>query len=230
MARESRLIVPHLPHHIFQMGNDRRTVFQDHEDYRSFLFWLLEASRQFKVAVHAYVLMPDSWQLLVTPTDEQGLARMLQWVGRYYVPYFNKKYDRSGTLWQGRFKASVIEPEAYFMRCCRHIEMIPVRAGMAAHPSDYPWSSYAPHVGDRQDALISGHALYWALGNTPFDRELAYKKKMMMGVSSAESTALDLAIRKGRPLGSEGFQIELEKQLNRKVRAGKRGRPRQHAK
>ncbi len=226
MARTPRLIVPNLPHHILQVGHDRRAVFQDQEDYAAFLRWLREASRLFRVAVHAFVLMPDHWQLLATPTDESGLGRMLQWLGRHYVPYFNKRHARSGTLWQGRFKASVIEPETYFMQCSHYIETSPVRAGLVSRAVDYVWSSCAHHVGDRQDALVSGHALYWALGNTPFDRELAYKKLMAQGLSAGDVNLIAQTVGAGQVLGSEGFKVELEKQTGRKVRAARRGRPR----
>ena len=229
MARTPRLIIPNLPHHILQVGHDRHEIFRDQEDYTVFLRWLREASQAFNVAVHAFVLLPDQWQLLATPADEQGLGRMLQWLGRYYVPYFNRKYDRSGTLWQGRFKAAVIEPKGYFMRCCRYIDTSPVRAGLVSRPADYAWSSYTHHVGERQNALISGHALYWSLGNTPFDRELAYKKLVAQGLTASDVSLIGKAIARGRALGSEQFQLELEKQTGRKVREGKRGRPRRVA-
>lgn len=225
MARTSRLVIPHLPHHVLQFGNNRQAIFHDDEDFVAFLFWLRMASCQFKVGVHAYVLTGDQWQLLATPSDEQGLGRMMQWIGRYYVPYFNKKYGRSGTLWQGRFKASVIEPKEYFMLCCRYIEMTPVLSGVVAKPGDYAWSSYVHHVGDRQDSLISGHALYWALGNTPFAREVAYKELMAQAVSSKEMSLLEQAVNKGRVLGSEQFKLDLEKQTHRRIRPAKRGRP-----
>jgi putative transposase len=225
MARTSRIVIPTLPHHIIQRGNDRQQIFRDEEDFQVFLGWMREASKQFKVAIHAYVLMGNHLHLLATPSDVEGLARMMQWVGRFYVPYFNRKYDRTGTLWQGRFKTSIIESERYFLICSRYIEMNPVRAGLVTKPSDYKWSSYAHHIGDKTDTLIADHPLYWALGNTPFEREVAYKQFVEQPVTKEEAESLGQAVTKGRVLGSEQFKIQLEKRTNRRVRPGKRGRP-----
>jgi putative transposase len=230
MARISRLVIPHQPHHIIQRGNDRQVIFREDEDCHAFLGWMLEASRQFNVAIHAYVLMGNHLHLLASPSDTKGLARMMQWVGRFYVPYFNRKYDRSGTLWQGRFKTSVIESEQYFMLCSRYIELNPVRAGIAAQVSGYRWSSYAHHVGDKSDPLIVDHPLYWALGNTPFEREAVYRQWMAQAIVQEDVDKLRQAVQKGWALGSEQFQIDLENRTNRRVRPAKKGRPFKQAK
>lgn len=225
MARLPRLVVPHQPHHVIQTGIDSQQVFRDDTDYQAFLGWLREASRQFKVAIHAYVLLPGEVQLLVSPADADGLGRMMQWIGRQYVPYFNAKYRRTGTLWQGRYRATVIESAQYFLSCCRYIESEPVRSGLVADPEHYRWSSYVHHAGVQPDPVITDHALYWALGNTPFDREAVYKSLMEQGLSTSEVNLFRTAARKGWPLGSERFKAELEKQINRRVAPAKRGRP-----
>jgi putative transposase len=225
MARLARLVAPHQPHHIIQRGNDRQLIFRDADDYQAFLRWLLEASKQFKVAIHAYILMPNHLHLLATPSDQTGMGRMMQWVGRHYVPYYNRKYDRVGSLWQGRFKASVIDSERYLMTCCRYIELNPVRAAIAAHPTDYLWSSYAHHVGMTHDPLITDHPLYWALGNTPFDREAVYKGLIQQALPPEEVNALTASANKGWVLGPEKFKLALERSANRRVRPAKRGRP-----
>jgi putative transposase len=150
---------------------------------------------------------------------------MMQWIGRQYVPYFNAKYRRTGTLWQGRYRATVIESAQYFLSCCRYIESEPVRSGLVADPSQYRWSSYLHHAGVQPDPVITDHALYWALGNTPFDREAIYKSLMEQGLSMSEVNLFSVAARKGWPLGSEKFKAELEKQTNRRVAPAKRGRP-----
>src|SRR5690349_12443373 len=111
MARQPRLVLPDQPHHIIQRGNDNQIIFRDDEDYRRFLEWLRESAKFYRVAIHAYVLMPNHLHLLATPSDEEGLAAMMQKVGRLYVPWFNNKYGRSGTLFQGRFRTSVIDPD-----------------------------------------------------------------------------------------------------------------------
>ncbi len=225
MARLPRLVVPHQPHHIIQRGNDRQLIFRDTNDYRIFLDWLRAAAKQFKVAIHAYVLMPNHLHLLATPSDQEGLARMMQWVGRFYVPYFNRKYGRVGTLWQGRYKATVIDSERYFITCSRYIELNPVRAGLVSSPAEFPWSSYEHHVGAKPDPLITDHPLYWALGNTPFEREAAYKDLTGQALTSEEVSSLVEATLKGWALGSEQFKRTLERQANRRVGPAKRGRP-----
>ncbi|MES2069129.1 MAG: transposase [Pseudomonadota bacterium] len=226
MARLSRLVISNQQHHIMQWGNDRQAIFRDADDYASFLSWLGEAARQFKVAIHAYALLPDHLHLLATPSDAEGLSRMMQWLGRHYVPYFNRKYQRAGTLWQGRYKATVMEPEAYFLKCCSYIELSPVQAGLAREPADYAWSSYLHHIGARHDAVITDHSLYWGMGNTPFQREAAYKDLLEQGVSSKDREALLHATEKGWLLGSAAFKLDMEKLTTRRVVPGKRGRPR----
>ncbi|RJG02330.1 transposase [Noviherbaspirillum sedimenti] len=226
MARLPRLVVPHQPHHVIQRGNDRQAIFRDDEDYRAFLKWLREAARQFKVALHAYVLMPNHVHLLVSPADAAGLGKMMQWIGRYYVPYFNHKYQRVGTLWQGRYRTSVIDSERYFMTCSRYIECNPARAGLVVDPARYPWSSYMHHIGVVADPYITEHPLYWSLGNTPFEREAAYKALVEQALTSEEVQALQDAADTGWALGSAQFKAGLERQVQRRVQPGKRGRPR----
>ena len=225
MARLRRLIIPFQPHYLILRGNNGQAIFQEAEDYQAFLDWLRSAARTFKVALHAYVMLPDCVHLLVSPGDEVGLGRMMQWIGRQYVPYFNKKYGRSGTLWQGRYKTSLVDGEHFFMLCCRYIEFCPVRAGLAATPLDYPWSSHAGHVGQRPDPVVTEHPLYWALGNTPFEREAAYLALTGQDVVAAEIKAIEKAVLKGRPLGSDAFMSALEQKIKRRVLPAKRGRP-----
>ena len=225
MARLPRLVVPHLPHHILQRGHDRQPVFRDHDDYLFFLQGLRHAALQSQVAIHAYVLMPGHFHLLASPADQPGLARMMQAIGRHYVPAFNRKYQRAGTLWQGRYRATLIDADHYFLACSNYIEINPVRSGIAPSAVEYPWSSYAHHAGVRHDPLITDHRLYWALGNTPFEREAAYKKMAERGLSADEIDTITAATDKGWALGSEQFKTMLEQRVQRRVRPAKRGRP-----
>ena len=225
MARLPRLVVPHQPHHMIQRGHDHQTIFRDTDDHVVFLERLKEGAKRFKVAIHAYVLMPDHVHLLATPSDSEGLARMMQWIGRYYVPYFNQKYQRSGTLWQGRYKATVLDAEAYLLLCSRYIELNPVRSGQVAAPADYPWSSYQHHIGAKPDGLITDHTVYWALGNTPFDREIAYKEMTEQMLDPTQIKAITDATLKGWALGADEFKTGLEKSVSRRVSPAKRGRP-----
>lgn len=225
MARLPRLVAPHQPHHLIQRGIDRQPVFREAEDYAAFLKWLREAAKQFRVAIHAYALLPDHLQLLVSPSDESGLGRMMQWVGRHYVPYFNQKYGRAGTLWQGRYRAAVIDAELYLLASSRYIELAPVRDGIVMTAAEYAWSSSAHHLGLKQDPLITDHGQYWALGNTPFGREAAYRDLLEQGLAGAEVREIGDAVEKGWVLGPEKFKMRLQKDSGRRVSPGKRGRP-----
>lgn len=225
MARLPRLIVPHQPHHVIQQGNDGQLIFREPEDYARFLGWLRESAREFKVAIHAYVLMPHCLHLLATPVDEGGLAQAMQRTGRYYVPWFNAKYGRSGSLFQGRFRTSVIDAASYFMQCSQYIEFMPVRAQAAGDALDYAWSSYAHHAGVRPDPVVTDHALYWALGNTPFQREAAYKERTERALTAPQLQVIEGAVLKGWPLGADAFKADLEKKAQRQVLPAKRGRP-----
>lgn len=225
MARQPRLILPNEPHLIIQRGNDNQVIFRDDEDHRRFLEWLRESAKFYRVAIHAYVLMPNHLHVLATPSDEDGLAAMMQKVGRLYVPWFNNKHGRSGTLFQGRFRTSVIDPDAYFLACIRYIELNPLRNQLAFDPLDYPWSSYAHHAGVRPDPLITDHAKYWELGNTPFQREAAFIELAQQGMSGLELDTINAAVLKGAPLGSHAFKVALEHRTKRQVLPAKRGRP-----
>lgn len=225
MARQPRLVLPDQPHHVLQRGNDNQPIFRDDDDHRRFLEFLRESAKFYRVAIHAYVLMPNHVHLLATPADEDGLAAMMQKVGRLYVPWFNNKYGRSGTLFQGRFRTSVIDADAYFLACVRYIELNPQRSQLAFDPLEYPWSSYAHHAGVRPDPLITDHAKYWELGNTPFQREAAYIELAQQGMSGQELDAINAAVLKGAPLGSHAFMLELERKTKRQILPAKRGRP-----
>ncbi len=225
MARLPRLIVPSQPHHVIQRGAGQQPVFLDAEDHRLFLAHLKTSSEKFNVALHGYVLMSNHFHLLATPMASTGLAKMMQWIGRYYVPYFNQKYNRTGTLWQGRYKTAVIDSERYFLTCLRYIEMNPVRAGLVVVPGGYLWSSYHHHVGERRDVLITEHALYWALGNTPFAREAAYRRLIEELIPNVDIEMLTGSALKGWAIGSNNFKADLERKTQQRVQPAKRGRP-----
>jgi len=225
MARLPRLVLAHHPHHVIQTGNDGQLIFRADDDFQQLLVWLKDSARECKVAIHAYVLMANHFHLLATPATADGLAQMMQRVGRYYVPWYNAKYQRSGSLFQGRFKTSLIDAQHYFMLCSRYIESNPVRSQLVADARDYPWSSYPHHAGLRPDAVITDHALYWALGNTPFQREAAYIALSEPGLSAVDRATIDAAVLKGWPLGSDAFKTELQQRAKRQVLPAKRGRP-----
>ncbi len=225
MARLPRLTVPGYPHHVIQRGNNRQAIFVDDVD-REFMLGLLgEYAPACRVAVHAYVLMGNHLHLLATPETADGLPKLMQSVGRRYVRHFNDRHGRTGTLWEGRYRATVIETERYLLACMAYIELNPVRAGMVAQASDYPWSSHAHYIGLRQDRLVTPHPLWWTLGNTPFAREAAYAELVHAGLSMAQQTALTDATLRGWALGSDAFAAQLQTQTVRRTTPRLPGRP-----
>ena len=225
MARLSRLVIPGQTHCILQRGNDRQLIFRDDEDYQHFYNWVREAAARFRVAIHSYVFLPSQIVLLATPSDANGLAQMMQWIGRHYVPYFNHRHGRTGTLWEGRFRTAIIDAEACFIPCSSYIELYPMRTGLAMEPQSYAWSSYQHHVGLKANPLLTAHPMYWALGNTPFERELNYRDLVAQGLNSNLLAEIEEAITKGKVLGRETFIQELERDFGRRLRPAKRGRP-----
>ena len=201
MARLPRLSIPGYPHHVIQRGNNRQAIFQNDADRQRMLDLFLEHSGKNKVAIHAYVLMDNHFHLLVTPETAEGLPAMMQAVGRSYVRYFNDRVGRTGTLWEGRYRSTLIETERYLLACMAYIDLNPVRARIVPEPLDFAWSSHAHHVGQRQDKLIAPHPLVWALGNTPFAREAAYAELVEAGVASIDQKALTDATLRGWALG-----------------------------
>ena len=226
MARLPRLTLPDYPHHVIQRGNNRQNIFSTPAHFQYFLALLEEQSRKYEVAVHAYVLMNNHFHLLATPmADNQGLPRMMQAVGRSYVRYFNDLTERSGTLWEGRYRSTLIQAEPYFLACQAYIDLNPVRAGITPEAADYPWSSHAHYVGMRPDKLITPHALVWALGNTPFAREAAYAELVRRGVALSQQRALTQSALTGWALGEQAFVAELQKRTDRRVSPSSAGRP-----
>ncbi len=225
MARLPRLTLPGFTHHVIQRGNNRQAIFATGADYQMMLALLEENSRKFGVAIHAYVLMSNHFHLLVTPQTQEGLPQMMQAIGRRYVRYFNDAQHRSGTLWEGRYKSALIQSERYLLACMVYIDLNPVRAGLAATPADYPWSSHAHYAGLRIDKLITPHALMWELGNTPFAREAAYADLVQAGVNPAQQAALTDSTLRGWALGEPDFVADLQEKTERRVSKRGAGRP-----
>ena len=182
MPRPPRFLIPGLPQHVIVRGNNRDPIFIAEEDYSTYLEWLRSAAVKHGCAIHAYVLMTNHVHILVTPSTEHGLGKMVQMVGRYYVQYFNHQYRRTGTLWEGRYKASLIDSEQYLLTCQRYIEMNPVRANMVEHPAEYPWSSYLVNAGGKRSDMVTQHELYLQLGETAAERQLAYRALFNSGL------------------------------------------------
>ena len=227
MARQPRLVLPGQAHHIIQRGNNRQPIVTDDRDREHFLALLHEAALTHKVAIHAYVLMDNHVHLLATPDEAEGLSRLMQSLGRRYVGWFNHRHGRTGTLWEGRFRAALIEGEHHLLACIRYIELNPLRAGMLLghDAAAYRWSSCAHHLGRMRDPLVTEHPLFWSLGNTPFEREIAYRELLEQGLSDGEVQALTVAVMKGAPMASADFLQVLARHGHLPLQVKRRGRP-----
>lgn len=222
MPRQPRVFVEGFPFHVIQRGNNRQACFFEACDYEFYLECLQDASEKYECGVHAYVLMTNHVHLLVTPGSKNGLPRMMQSIGRRYVKWVNSHYKRSGTLWEGRYKASVVDSKCYLLACYRYIEMNPVRAGMVGAPYEYPWSSYQSNAGEIDNLWLDHHAEYLALGSSPMKRQRAYRA--LFDESSAchwitEKTLSEL------PVGDRRFQDQIEDMLDIKFNRERGGRP-----
>lgn len=225
MARLPRLTVPGYPHHVIQRGNNHQDIFLSVANYQYLLRLIAENAQKFEVDIHSYVLMTNHFHLLATPRTEAGLPQMMQAVGRSYVRYFNDMYGRSGTLWEGRYRSTLIQTDRYLLACMVYIDLNPVRAGLASDVRDYPWSSHAFYVGMRSDKLIIPHPLFWELANTPFSREAAYSELVQAGVSAHQQEMLTRSVLDGWALGEPDFIEDLQKRTKRRVSKSKAGRP-----
>jgi len=227
MARQPRFVLPGQAHHVIQRGNNRQPIVIDDRDRVQFLALLREAALTHQVAIHAYVLMDNHVHLLVTPEEAEGLSRMMQSLGRRYVGWFNHRHGRSGTLWEGRFRAALIEGEHHLLACIRYIELNPLRAGMllGGDAAGYRWSSCAHHLGRLRDPLVTEHPLFWGLANTPFEREIAHRELLEQGLSDSQVQALTMAVLKGAPMASAGFLQGLVRAGHRPLQPKRRGRP-----
>ena len=226
MARLKRLTLPNQLHHVLHRGNNGQNVFASTADFQYFLQLLANYARQFDVAIHAYVLMNNHVHLLVTPLqDNNGVSSLMQAVGRSYVRYFNDLINRSGTLWEGRYRSTLIQPERFGLACMIYTDLNPVRAGLVIDPAGYPWSSHSHYIGRRVDPLITPHAVAWALANTPFARETAYAALVQGGLQDSQQSALTQSVLTGWVLGDENFITGLQKKTNRRVTQTRPGRP-----
>lgn len=226
MPRKPRFYLPQIPAHVVQRGNCRQAVFFDDTDYSAYLDWLRQGAAKHGCVVHAYVLMTNHVHLLMTPRERESISRTIQYVGRNYVTYINHVYGRSGTLWEGRHKGSVISSDEYLLACMRYIELNPVRAGMVAAPGDYRWSSYAANASGRADGLVSPHPVYLALGKSTGARGFAYRELFQSSLEPEKVHEIRAAVQTGTPLGNDRFREEIETALKRRVGQSRRGRPR----
>lgn len=225
MPRLPRLKLPNTPLHIIQRGNNRSVCFGSDEDCCFYLNHLAETSVKVGVAVHAYVLMTNHVHLLATPQDADGVSQLMKRLGQRYVQYFNRAYQRTGTLWEGRFRSCVVGEEDYFLACHRYIEMNPVRAGMVAHPGEYRWSSYGVNAQGDASPLIRPYPAYAALGAKDEDRQAAYRELFRYELDPGLVDEIRRATHGGLVLGSKRFAQDIALLAGRRTQRGKAGRP-----
>lgn len=225
MPRRPRIKLPLLPQHLVQRGVNREPCFFAEEDYHCYLHWLKKSAADCRCAIHAYVLMTNHVHLLVTPEMPEGTSRLMQSVGRRYVQYINRSYRRTGTLWEGRFKSSVVQEERYFLLCSRYIELNPVRAGMVIDPGQYRWSSYRYNGLGQADERLTPHAEYLALGRTDQDRQATYRAMFRAELDEAAIADIRLALVQGQPLGNSRFSESLCEAAGVRRTQARRGRP-----
>jgi len=226
VARLSRWAAPGLPHFVLQRGRGHEPVFAEIEDRRLYLGWLREAALGLRVAVHAYVLLPGEVMLVATPPGADDLGRLMQTVGGRYARHHNRRHGLRGGLWDGRFRACVFDPEAHLLAAMRFVEAAPQRAGLVSDAADYPWSSLPHHLGRAIDPVVSDPAVYWAQGNTPFERQARYRAGLDAGSPTGFGERLLAAATRGWPLGDAAFLLGLGSADPRPVAPRPRGRPR----
>jgi putative transposase len=224
MARQARIVIPGQAMHVLVRGNNRETLFHTPIDFVTYLDWLRIAAAQFSVAVHAYALMPNHVHLLLSPKEPQSLAKLMQSLGRRYAQFFNQKHGRTGTIWEGRYRSSLIDPD-YLLRCQRYIELNPIRSGLESLPADYPWTSYSSHVGGKAEAWLQDHPRFWDLGNTPFERQMAWANIIKEGAPHSEDRAITEALLRSKPWVSPGYAKILFKDKLEAMQIRPRGRP-----
>jgi putative transposase len=224
MARRPRLFLPGIPQHVVSRGVDKRAVFFAPGDYREYLDSLHDAARKHDCAIHAYVLMTNHVHLLVTPANEQSLPLTMQALGPSYVQPLNRRYSRTGTLWEGRYRACLVQSDAYFLTCQRYIELNPVRAQIVGDPGDYPYSSYAHYAYGSADRLVTPHACYLALHRDASSRPRAYRELFSHVLTKKQIDSIRRQTRLSTYLGDDLFRQQIEAMLGRRLSPRKPGR------
>ena len=226
MPRRPRIHIDAIPVHIVQRGHNREPCFFAEEDYSSYLHWLSEALAETECALHAYVLMTNHVQLLLTPKKAAAVPRLLMSLGRRYVQYVNRTYRRTGTLWDSRYKSSLVQADNYLLTCQRYIELNPVRAAMVEEPAHYRWTSYRANGLGQPDARVIPHPVYLALGRSSRERRAAYRALFRAQLERAAIDDIRLALNQSQPLGNARFLAKIEKVTGMRREMKPRGRPR----
>ncbi len=229
MPRQPRYFIPDMPQHVIQRGVDRQAIFFKPQDYELYRDSLREAARRHDCRIHAYVLMTNHTHLLITPGGQRSLPLLMQAMGRSYVQALNQQYGRTGTLWEGRYKASLVQDDRYLLTCYRYIELNPVRAGMVTAPGDYRYSSYPCNAIGKPDLLVTPHPVYQSLAGSAEQQQVAYRALFSADIAPELLATIRNTTNACGVIGNETFKDQIETMLGRSVRPGKSGRPRKTA-
>ena len=225
MARLPRLSLNGFVHYVSQRASGGQILFRDEADCRTMLAILGDLGRERAIDLHAYALLPDRFDLLLTPRDPWTLGRAMQTLGRRFVRAYNDRHQRHGGLWEGRYRATLVEPGNWLLLCMRWLESAPARGLRIEDALAYPWSSLAHHVGRRVDPLVRDPEGFWQLGNTPFERQASYDRLIRQGIDAATESRIETDTRHGWPLGSAEFLAELARRVDRPLIRRAPGRP-----
>jgi REP-associated tyrosine transposase len=226
MARKPRFTLPGYPQHIIQRGLDRQACFFSSADCRLYLELLQEAAGKYDCHVHAYVLMTNHVHVLATPQKSLGISFMMQRLAQRYVRAINRTYRRTGTLWEGRYKAGLVDTGRYLLTCMRYIELNPVRANMVSHPAEYAWSSYRRNGQNSPDQVVKSHPLYVGLGKQQEDQCAAYRELFLTQIGPDMLNEIRNTLNQELVLGSGPFKQQIETMLGRQADERPKGRPR----
>lgn len=221
----ARIILPGYPHHVVQRGHNRQAVFTHRSDYDRYLATLLEFKLRYNLRLYAYCLMPNHVHLLLAPETPAGLGQLMKRLAGRHTRGLNRRHKRTGSLWDGRYRSSVVDREDYLLACTRYIDLNPVKAGIVTDPVEYPWSSCRHHLGHEAAPLLDANPCMLDMGDTEESRQLAYRSFLDSGIPDQQRQLISEAVRRGQPTGDQRFDANIAKIIGRPVRRRGRGRP-----
>jgi putative transposase len=226
MSRMGRLVLPDYPHHVVHRGHNKQDVFHGPQDHERYLSMLQEFRRQYAVKLYAYCLMTNHVHLLLAPATPTGIAQLMKRVAGRYTRYYNRRAGRTGTLWEGRYRSSLVERDSYLLACCRYIELNPVRAGLVADPRLYPWSSCAQRLGGSPGEWFDPDPCYVAMGRTADERRAGYAAFLAAGVPADQREFIRESLQRGHPTGGPRLTSEVSALSGKEIVRRGPGRPR----
>ncbi|OIN98251.1 transposase [Candidatus Desantisbacteria bacterium CG_4_10_14_0_8_um_filter_48_22] len=225
MPRYARRALANVTYHIIHRGNNKQVIFFCDDDFQYFLRLIKIAKTEYEMNLYSYVLMNNHVHFLLEPLVKEHLAKFIKSIAQKYAQYVNKKYKRTGTLWEGRFRSSPVSMDNYLLACSRYIEMNPARAGITRLPGDYKWSSYNGKIGFKADPLLDFDSWFLSLGSNEDERQKKYEKWFKESIPDFEWKLITESVNKGVAFGNDVFKEKIENILGRKMQIRRRGRP-----